>query len=150
MNQHHTKIQFKSGPIEYQDVLCFIGAPEHGGQAFFFGAVRNHNQDKQVIKISYEIFAPLAKETLFEICEQAKCKWGEDLKICVIHAQGDLNVGELSVGIGVSCAHRDEAFRACRFIIEEIKHKVPIWKHEYYENGSSGWVKGHALCNGEH
>lgn len=149
MNQTNLSIEFKSGPIKYQEVFCHIGAPEHGGQAFFFGSVRNHNQEKQVIKISYEIFVPLAQNTLFDICQAAKSMWGEDLKICVIHAQGDLKVGEISVGIGVSAPHRDEAFKTCRFIIEEIKHKVPIWKHEYYENGSSGWVKGHALCNHE-
>lgn len=142
-------IHFKSGAVEYQDVLSAIGAPDHGGQSLFFGSVRNHNQGHLVVKISYEIFESLAKEILIEICQNAKRSWGENLKICVVHATGDLNVGDLSVGVGVSSTHRDEAFKACRFIIEEIKHQVPIWKQEHYPNGSTGWVKGHALCHHE-
>lgn len=142
-------ILLKSGAVEHGDVLNAIGAPHHGAQSFFFGSVRNHNQGQPVIKMCYEIFEPLAEAILRNICEEVIQLWGDDLKICIVHAKGELPVGDLSVGIGVSSKHRDAALSACRYIMEAIKHQVPIWKQEHYPHGSTGWVKGHALCHHE-
>ncbi|MBI4357051.1 MAG: molybdenum cofactor biosynthesis protein MoaE [Gammaproteobacteria bacterium] len=139
-------IVLKEGPIYPQAVLNAIGAKEHGGEVCFFGVVRNHNEGQTVTQISYDIFIPLAENTLHAICCEAQNTWGHDLKICIHHAYGDLKVGNISVGIGVSSVHREESFKACRFIIEEIKHRVPIWKKEIYSNGTGNWVKGHVFC----
>lgn len=143
---HESYFVFKNAAIQYHEVLEQLGTATHGAQACFFGAIRDHNQGKRVVSVSYEIHRPLAGKSLQDISKTVKSTWGEDLRICIIHAEANLQVGELAVGIGVSSAHRDEAFQACRFIIEEIKHKVPIWKKEYYTDGESDWVQGHALC----
>ncbi len=118
----------------------------HGAQNFFFGAVREINVGREVVAVEYDAFIPLAEKTLKEISEEAQEKWGQDLKISVRHRIGKLSVGEISVAIGVSSTHRDEAYQASRYIIEEIKHRAPIWKKEYYINGETEWLKGHSLC----
>lgn len=118
----------------------------HGAQNFFFGAVRAQNHGQEVVAVEYDAFIPLAEKTLREISEECLLKWGSEMKISVRHRVGKLVVGEISVAIGVSSKHRDEAFQACRYIIEEIKVRAPIWKKEYYINGETEWLKGHALC----
>ena len=118
----------------------------HGAQNFFFGAVREMNHGKEVVAVEYDAFIPLAKKVLEEISLEAQNQWGSDLKISVLHRIGKLSVGEVSVAIGVSSKHRDESYQASRYIIEQIKVRVPIWKKEYYINGETEWLKGHSLC----
>ena len=119
----------------------------HGAQATFIGKVRNHNQGQKVLGVSYDAFAPLAEQVFLEISHAAKKQWGQDLCIKVWHRVGRLDVGDLSIAIVVSSRHRDESFKACRYVIEEIKHKAPVWKKEHYESGDSAWLQGHALCS---
>ena len=118
----------------------------HGAQNFFFGAVRAINGGREVVAVEYDALIPLAEKVLREISAEAQEKWGSDLKISVRHRTGKLKVGEISVAIGVSSKHRDESYQASRYIIEQIKVRVPIWKKEYYINGETEWLKGHALC----
>ena len=101
---------------------------------------------RRVVAVSYDVFEPLALSAFREICEKAREKWGKELRIFLVHRKGTLEIGEIAVAIGVSSAHRDEAYQASRFIIEEVKHKAPIWKKEHYERGESEWVQGHSLC----
>jgi molybdopterin synthase catalytic subunit len=110
-----------------------------GGFASFEGWVRNHNEGHAVTRLEYEAFAELAEKEGARIVEEARVKFGVTRAACV-HRLGSLALGEAAVWVGVSAAHRDEAFRACRFIIDEVKHRVPIWKKEHYVNGDSGWV----------
>lgn len=110
-----------------------------GGYASFEGWVRNHNEGQQVLRLSYEAFEPLGIKEGTRIVEEAIRRYGVTRALCV-HRVGDLQLGDVAVWVGVSAAHRDEAFKACRFIIDEVKHRVPIWKQEHYVNGSSGWV----------
>jgi adenylyltransferase/sulfurtransferase len=110
-----------------------------GGFAVFEGWVRNHNEGHAVTRLEYEAFAELAEKEGARIVEEARAKFGVTHAACV-HRGGSLTLGEVAVWVGVSAAHRDEAFRACRFIIDEVKHRVPIWKKEHYVNGDSGWV----------
>ncbi len=118
----------------------------HGAQNIFLGSVRAVNVGKEVVAVEYDAFEPLAEQVFLEIAAEAQEKWGSDLKINVIHRVGKLAVGEISVAIGVSSTHRDEAFRASRYVIEQIKVRAPIWKKEYYADGETEWLKGHALC----
>ncbi len=116
-----------------------LTSPESGAFASFEGLVRNHNDGKKVIALEYEAFDKLAIKEAQKIFEEAKAKFD------VIHAQcfhrvGKLELGEMAVWVGVSASHREDAFKACRYIIDEIKTRLPIWKKEYYENGDSGWV----------
>lgn len=146
MKQDNIHCQILDGEISESEIFKKVQNIEHGGMNFFFGSVRDFNAGKKVIAVSYDAFEPLAKNLLREISLEAKAKWGDSLNICVIHRVGKLKCGEISVGVGVSSRHRDESYQASRYIIEELKHRVPIWKKEYYENGETEWLKGHALC----
>jgi molybdopterin synthase catalytic subunit len=117
---------------EVQDLAC-------GGYVAFEGWVRNSNEGKPVQRLEYEAFAPLALREGARILGNARQRFGV-IRVCCAHRVGALEIGDLAVWVGVSAAHRGEAFDACRFIIDEIKHRVPIWKKEYYLDGDSGWV----------
>jgi molybdopterin/thiamine biosynthesis adenylyltransferase/molybdopterin synthase catalytic subunit/rhodanese-related sulfurtransferase len=110
-----------------------------GGFASFEGWVRDHNEGHEVTRLEYEAFVELAEKEGARIVEEARTKFGVARAACV-HRVGSLGLGDVAVWVGVSAAHRDEAFRACRFIIDEVKHRLPIWKKEHYVNGDSGWV----------
>lgn len=125
-------------------------AVRNGAESLFVGTVRNHNLGKKVLGISYDVFIPLAKQSFLEICQEAQAKWGEELDFYVVHAQGRLDIGGVSIVIAVGSPHRDEAFKACRYVIEEIKHRSPVWKLEHYEDGDSEWSKGCELCSSNH
>jgi molybdopterin/thiamine biosynthesis adenylyltransferase/molybdopterin synthase catalytic subunit/rhodanese-related sulfurtransferase len=128
-----------STPIDLAAAHVALRAPECGGYASFEGWVRNLNAGERVTALEYEAFAPLAVKEAERVLHEAAARFGIEHAAC-IHRVGRLAVGELAVWVGVSAAHRDEAFRACRYIIDEVKHRLPIWKKEYYENGDSGWV----------
>jgi len=117
---------------EMRDVTC-------GGFAAFEGWVRNHNEGLAVTRLEYEAFVELAEKEGARIVQEAIARFGVTRAGCV-HRVGSLALSDVAVWVGVSAAHRDEAFRACRYIIDEVKHRVPIWKKEHYENGDSGWV----------
>src|SRR5215469_8783916 len=116
-----------------------LADPACGGYASFEGLVRNHNEGQRVRHLEYEAFEPLAVKEGERIVAEAIKRFGIEHAAC-IHRIGDLAIGEMAVWVGASARHRDEAFRACRYIIDEVKHRVPIWKKEHYENGDSGWV----------
>lgn len=141
-----TQIEFCESVIESSRFITETVNLEHGAQDIFIGKVRQHNQNRDVVGIEYEIFEDLARQVLSELCSEARTKIDPNLDFSIVHRSGYLHVGETSVLIIASSKHRDEAFRACRFIIEEIKHRVPIWKQEHYTDGKSEWVQGHALC----
>jgi molybdopterin/thiamine biosynthesis adenylyltransferase/molybdopterin synthase catalytic subunit/rhodanese-related sulfurtransferase len=113
--------------------------PACGGYASFEGWVRDHNEGQQVQHLEYEAFELLAAKEGERIIAEAVERFGVEHAACV-HRLGDLQLGEMAVWVGVSARHRQEAFLACRYIIDEVKHRVPIWKKEHYVNGDSGWV----------
>jgi molybdopterin/thiamine biosynthesis adenylyltransferase/molybdopterin synthase catalytic subunit/rhodanese-related sulfurtransferase len=131
--------ELSSSPIDLIAARAALADPQCGGYAAFEGWVRNLNEGERVTALEYEAFAPLASKEAASILNEAAARFGVEHAACV-HRVGRLAVGELAVWVGVSARHRDEAFRACRYIIDEIKHRLPIWKKEYYENGDSGWV----------
>jgi len=110
-----------------------------GGYASFEGWVRDHNEGRAVKGLEYEAYAELAIKEGDLIVAEALQRFPIKHALC-IHRTGELAIGELAVWVGVSSAHRGEAFDACRYIIDELKHRVPIWKKEHYRNGDSGWV----------
>ena len=110
-----------------------------GGYVSFEGWVRDQNQGQDVTRLEYEAFQELAVKEGERILAEALRRFGVKHALC-IHRVGSLNLGDMAVWVGVSSAHRGEAFDACRFIIDEVKHRVPIWKKEYYRSGNSGWV----------
>jgi molybdopterin synthase catalytic subunit len=123
-------------PELYRDALQ---DPAAGGYASFEGWVRNHNEGLAVTRLEYEAFETLALKEGERIVQEAIERFGVIAAACV-HRVGSLEIGDIAVWVGVSSRHRAEAFAACRFIIDEVKHRVPIWKKEHYVNGDSGWV----------
>lgn len=120
-----------------------------GGFAAFEGWVRNHNDGMAVTRLEYEAFEALAVKEGERIIEDARERF-PILKAACVHRVGALEVGELAVWVGVSAQHRDEAFLACRYIIDEVKHRVPIWKKEHYVSGDSGWVNCERCATHDH
>ena len=116
--------------------LTDLGA---GGYVSFEGWVRDQNEGQEVTRLEYEAFQELAVKEGERIVAEALRRYPVKHALC-IHRIGSLGLGEMAVWVGVSSAHRGEAFDACRFIIDEIKHRVPIWKKEHYRSGNSGWV----------
>ncbi|HEX3603669.1 MAG TPA: molybdenum cofactor biosynthesis protein MoaE [Steroidobacteraceae bacterium] len=110
-----------------------------GGYVSFEGWVRDLNEGKEVTRLEYEAFQDLALKEGNRIVAEALRRFPVKHVLC-IHRVGILQLAEMAVWVGVSSAHRGEAFDACRFIIDEVKHRVPIWKKEHYRSGDSGWV----------
>lgn len=111
-----------------------------GGFVCFEGWVRDHNQDKQVQKLAYEAYPKLAIKEGNQIIQEALEKF-KVKKIRCTHRVGLLEIGDMAVWVGVSAAHRDAAFKACRYVLDEVKSRVPIWKNETWSDGESGWVE---------
>ncbi len=113
----------------------------HAAGAFvcFEGRVRNNNDDRSVRGLRYESYRELAHTEGAKIVATATKKFGLEDARCV-HRVGELELGDVAVWVGVLAGHREEAFAACRYIIDQIKESVPIWKHEHYVDGESGWV----------
>jgi molybdopterin synthase catalytic subunit len=131
--------QFTAAPIATEPLRAALADPACGGYAAFEGWVRDSNDGQRVRGLEYEAFEALGLREGERIIAEALERFGASHAACV-HRIGSLAVGELAVWVGVSAAHRDEAFRACRYIIDEVKHRLPIWKKEHYLNGDSGWV----------
>ena len=110
-----------------------------GGYVSFEGWVRDQNEGQDVTRLEYEAYEELAVKEGNRIVAEALRRFPVKHARC-IHRIGSLSLGEMAVWVAVSSAHRGEAFDACRFIIDEVKHRVPIWKKEYYRSGDSGWV----------
>ena len=125
-------------PIDLDELVRFVTDPEAGAVATFIGTTRNNNEGRQVIALDYEGYPEMAEKELRRIGKDAKTKW-PICRMAITHRLGPVQIGEASVIIAVSSAHRDAAFAACRFAIEEIKKTVPIWKKEVFEGGEV-WI----------
>ena len=119
--------QFTAAPIAAEQLRVALADPACGGYAAFEGWVRDSNDGQRVRGLEYEAFEALGLREGERIIAEAIERFGASHAACV-HRVGSLAVGELAVWVGVSAAHRDEAFRACRYIIDEVKHRLPIWK----------------------
>ena len=113
--------------------------PSCGAYVQFDGWVRNHNEGQRVLRLEYEVYEPLAVKEGQRIIAEAMDRYGVS-KACCIHRSGLLELTGVAVGGGVSSPHRDAAFKACRYIIDETKARLPIWKKEHYEGGKAEWV----------
>jgi molybdopterin synthase catalytic subunit len=110
-----------------------------GAYASFEGWVRDHNAGRAVSGLRYEAYVDLARSEGERILGEARARF-DILDVGCVHRVGDLALGELAVWVGVTSAHRDAAFAACRWVIDEVKVRVPIWKHERYADGDAGWL----------
>ncbi len=115
-----------------------------GASVIFFGMIRDHSADKDVLYLEYEAFETMAEKMIGNLVASAFRQWPLE-KIDLLHRLGRVNLGEIAVAIEVRAAHRDEAYQESRYLIDEIKHNVPIWKKEYFADGTSEW----GVCNHE-
>jgi molybdopterin synthase catalytic subunit len=116
-----------------------LAHPACGALVTFEGWVRNHSEGQEVLRLDYEGYEVLAVKEGERVVAEACSRFPVDAAACV-HRLGSLALGDLAVWVGVAAAHRGAAFDACRYIIDEVKGRVPIWKKEHYASGDSGWV----------
>ena len=128
-----------SAPLDPAALQRELLDPRAGACVTFEGWVRNHNHGRPVLALDYEAFAELAGREGNRIVAEARAKFDLVALACV-HRVGALQIGDLAVWVGVAAAHRGAAFDACRYVIDEAKARVPIWKKEHYAGGSSEWV----------
>jgi molybdopterin synthase catalytic subunit len=126
-------------PLDLAALVAEVSAPERGGISTFLGLVRDHHGGRAVTGLEYSAYEPMAEAVCAELVAEAECRW--PVRVALMHRLGELAIGEAAVAIAVAGDHRDEAFAACRYLIEELKRRVPIWKHERYADGTSGWVE---------
>ncbi len=129
-------------PLSIDKTQTWIDAPGVGGSCVFVGTVRNKTSDKTVVGLDFEAYEPMAVKEMRKIADQAIAQW-PIVRIAIHHRVGALAIGGIPVIIAVSTAHRDAAFEACRFCIDQLKVTVPIWKKERFEDGDV-WVTDHA------
>ncbi len=134
-------IKILDTPLNIQSCIDWVMSPECGGIDVFIGTVRNATKGKTVVQLEFEAYESMAINEMKKIAEDVLQKWPVQ-KILIHHRTGLLNIGEVPVVIAVAAAHRDAAFEACRYTIDTLKHSVPIWKKEVFENGEV-WVAAH-------
>ncbi len=140
--------QLSNIPINSITLRDELLSPQAGGYCAFEGWVRNNNEGKKVEALEYEAFEPLCLKEANLIFREVKQKYNI-LEFRCVHRIGKCQIGEMAVWVGVSAAHRDDAFKACRMIIDEIKLRLPIWKKEYYVDGVSNWIKNELASAGK-
>lgn len=134
--------QLSDTPIDSAAARARLWAPQSGGYVSFEGWVRDHHEGKGVVELHYSAYAELALGEGQRLLDEALKRFAIDGAAC-IHRVGVLKPGDLAIWIGVSAGHRGAAFEACRYLIDSIKDTVPIWKHEFYADGSRAWVRNH-------
>jgi MoaE-MoaD fusion protein len=127
-------------PIDARALIESLKAPEDGALVVFDGFVRNNFKGERTLYLEYEAYEPMAYAKMQEIRTQARANFAIH-RLAIVHRLGRLEIGETSVLVAVSSAHRGAAFDACRYAIEALKHSVPIWKKEYFAGGAV-WVEG--------
>lgn len=127
-----------SEPIDIPAVIASVGTAGSGAIDVFVGTTRDNSRGRQVTSLEYEAYVPMAMKSMNDIEQETRKRWNVH-EINIVHRIGKVAIGEPSVVIAVSSAHRDEAFKACRYLIDRLKEVVPIWKREYYADGTFEW-----------
>jgi molybdopterin synthase catalytic subunit len=127
--------------IDLNEAYAYLNSPDAGAVNLFVGTVRNQTKGKSVVQLGFEAYDTMAVKQMEHLADEAMRKWPL-VNLAMIHAVGAKEPGVPVVVIGVSSAHRDASFEACRFLIDELKKTVPIWKKEFYEDNSV-WVNAH-------
>lgn len=133
--------EITNAPIEPEAVLRQVGTLDDGAVLLFLGRVRRTNEGRAVTGMRYDAYHAMAGEVLQAIVAEAAERWGlED--VVAVHRVGELDLGEVSVATAVAAPHRGHAYAASRFIIEELKRRLPVWKLEHYQAGETRWLEG--------
>lgn len=132
-------IQLIDSQIDTQAVLAAVATPVAGAVVLFLGTTREFTGGRQTTSLDYEAYRPMAEKTLTELADQARSRWPIE-KLCIVHRLGHVPLGEASVAVAVSTAHRSAAFEAGKWLIDSLKESVPIWKRETWADGGTEWV----------
>lgn len=146
MTQNYFAIRF--APLSLDEVYHLAENDGNGAIVLMSGTVRNQTEGKPVTYLEYQAYEPMALAIFQQIANQIKQTWTDTQTIVIHHRIGKLNIGEISVLVAVGCPHRAEAFEACRYAIDTLKHHAPIWKKEHWEDGHSEWVSI-AVCEAQ-
>jgi molybdopterin synthase catalytic subunit len=135
------RVSVGSVPIDTEALVTEVGRPQAGATVLFVGTVRDHSEGKTgVTHLDYEVYAEMVEPKIAEVVNEATTKWPV-LAVAVEHRSGVVKLGEASVAVAVSSAHRGDAFDAAEFIIDELKRSAPIWKKEHWPGGAE-WSQG--------
>ncbi len=132
-------IEITSEPIDHAALVERVRSSRAGAVCSFLGTVRELTGDRQTAYLDYEAYPEMARKKLAELEEQARGRW-PIIELAMVHRLGHLDLGEVSVVVAVSCPHRDDAFEACRWLIDTLKEVVPIWKKERWADGTEEWA----------
>jgi molybdopterin synthase catalytic subunit len=146
MRSAHCRVT--KAPIDTVTLLASVAAPSDGAVLLFLGIVRDHNEGAAVAHLEYEAYAAMAEAVLREILAEAQGRWAVG-EIAVEHRTGRLEIGEVSVAVAVAAPHRDAAYAASRYVIDELKRRAPIWKQEAYVDGERVWLDGAVPAAGQ-
>jgi molybdopterin synthase catalytic subunit len=127
-------------PLSIEEIYAKSDDPGNGAVVVMSGMVRNQTDGKPVVSLEYQAYEPMALRVFYQIAADVRSSWPDVKRVVIYHRIGRLQVGEISVLVAVGCPHRSEAFDACRYAIDTLKHNAPIWKKEHWEDGSSSWV----------
>ena len=142
MEKIHSDDSFRISfaPLSLDEVYYLADDPANGAIVLMSGTVRKETEGKAVQYLEYQAYEPMALEIFRQIATQIRQQWPDTNRVVIHHRIGKLNIGEISVLVAVGCPHRAEAFAACRYAIDTLKHNAPIWKKEFWADGSSTWV----------
>jgi molybdopterin synthase catalytic subunit len=132
-------IKITAEPIDYAAVTDLVRSPLAGAVCTFLGTVREFTGDRRTVALTYESYPEMALKKMAELEEEARRRWPV-IELALVHRVGNLELGEVSVAVAVSCPHRHESFEACRWLIDTLKQVVPIWKKEIWADGNEEWV----------
>ncbi len=127
-------------PLSLDEVYQQADDPANGAIVVMSGTVRNKTEGKAVVCLEYQAYEPMAMEIFGSIAANIRQQWPDTNRVVIYHRIGRLQIGEISVLVAVGCPHRGEAFAACGYAIDTLKHNAPIWKKEHWADGSSNWV----------
>ena len=136
--------QVTSQPLDPQRLVEAVRRDESGAVALFYGVARNQSEGRRVRALEYDAYPSMAEKKLREVADEVRARWPVT-GIGAFHRIGRLAIGETSLLVAVSAAHRQEAFEACHYAVDRIKQLVPIWKKEIWEDGDGAWVAGHPV-----
>lgn len=132
-------IELTSHPIDYAALTEAVRSPQAGAVVLFLGTVREMTGGRQTVALDYDAYPQMAEVKMAELEAEARRRWPV-IETTIVHRTGHLKLGEISVAVAVSAPHRGQAFEAGRFLIDELKVRVPIWKKENWADGTTEWV----------
>jgi len=135
-------------PLSVEEIYSQVDSPAHGAVVIMSGMVRNQTDGKSVVALEYQAYEPMALQVFYQIADHIRHQWSDIGRVAIYHRIGKLSIGEISVLVAIGCPHRGQAFAACEYAIDTLKHNAPIWKKEHYykigEDGSrvvdSSWI----------